>query len=184
MWAWLQGLSGGAAAFVGAATGSAIGLIALVIGALFNAHLNRKRDDRLRSDDARSVASALFAELGSIREALLHNVKNLEDTTSGYAGPDIAHMVHIFPEVVSKLGVLDGTTIRNVVEAYAVIEQHMQMCMMLGAVHHDKIPGRRMVVIPAASVSKISDVNRHTAKDLDKAIGRLAKYVKTVDNAG
>jgi uncharacterized membrane protein (DUF4010 family) len=47
---WLQGLQGGAATFVGALTGSAIGFMALVLGALFNAHLNRKRDNDLGYD--------------------------------------------------------------------------------------------------------------------------------------
>src|SRR5215217_5010526 len=41
MWGWLQGLSGGAATAVGSATGAAIGRVALLLGALFNARLNR-----------------------------------------------------------------------------------------------------------------------------------------------
>ena len=73
MFEWLQGLSGGAAAFVGSLTGSAIGLVALLLGALFNAYLNRRRDDALRNADARSVAAALRAELITIEEMLLAN---------------------------------------------------------------------------------------------------------------
>ena len=39
------------------------GHFALLIGALFNAHLNRKRDDELRKREARALAVALRAEL-------------------------------------------------------------------------------------------------------------------------
>jgi hypothetical protein len=53
----------GEAAFVGALIGSSIGLVALLLGALFNAELNRRRDDRLRREDRRAVATALRAEL-------------------------------------------------------------------------------------------------------------------------
>jgi hypothetical protein len=46
MWEWLNDLEGGALTVVGTAVGSFLGLISLLIGALFNAHLNRRRDDR------------------------------------------------------------------------------------------------------------------------------------------
>jgi hypothetical protein len=70
MWEWLQGLSGGAANFVGAIAGSAIGLIALLVGALFNSHLNRLRDDRIRREETRAVAAALMAELDGVAKGL------------------------------------------------------------------------------------------------------------------
>ena len=63
---WLEDLSGGAANFVGSFTGAAVGLIAILIGALFNAHLNRRRDDRLRRLEARAAATALRAELSAV----------------------------------------------------------------------------------------------------------------------
>jgi len=36
----------GQAAFLGSLTGGLIGLVALLLGALFNTHLNRRRDHR------------------------------------------------------------------------------------------------------------------------------------------
>lgn len=72
---WLQSLQGGAATAVGAMTGSVIGFGALVAGALFNAKLNRDRDDRLRSLETRSVAAALRGELRSVETTLRENAK-------------------------------------------------------------------------------------------------------------
>jgi len=79
---WLQGLQGGAATFVGALTGSAIGLVALVLGALFNAHLNRRRDRELRLQDTRSIAASLWAELAGLEEALTSNAEGLDKSES------------------------------------------------------------------------------------------------------
>src|SRR5215471_19248105 len=76
-WKWLQTAPQGQATFVGALTGSFLGLVALLLGALFNAHLNRKRDDRLRREDQRAVASALRTELAGCRRALLTNIQEL-----------------------------------------------------------------------------------------------------------
>lgn len=51
-WQWLSGLQGAQGAFVGSITGSLFGIIALVIGALFNFWLTRRRDARIRSEEA------------------------------------------------------------------------------------------------------------------------------------
>jgi hypothetical protein len=56
-WEWLQTVSQGQATFVGALTGSFFGLLALLLGALANAGLNRGRDNRLRKEDQRVVES-------------------------------------------------------------------------------------------------------------------------------
>ncbi|EJC66171.1 hypothetical protein Rleg5DRAFT_1878 [Rhizobium leguminosarum bv. viciae WSM1455] len=55
---------------VGPAASFAFGLIGVVVGALFNAHLNRRRDDRLRDQETRAVAAALYGEILAIRNDL------------------------------------------------------------------------------------------------------------------
>src|SRR4051812_46290836 len=68
----------------------AIGLIALVLGALFNAHLNRARDDRLRKIEQRTLAAALKAELFGLAEqirsitSLVEGVQSLEKHIEAY----------------------------------------------------------------------------------------------------
>src|SRR5687767_2706926 len=100
MWQWLQGLSGGAAQAVGSAIGAGIGLIALLLGALFNAHLNRRRDDRLRHEERRGVATALRAELAGLARTLEENAKLLQDPRGGFITPDVSHSVRVMPQVV------------------------------------------------------------------------------------
>src|SRR5262250_663885 len=115
-WEWLQTASQGQATFVGTLTGSFFGHLALLLGALFNACLNRKRDDRLRREDQRAVATALRAELEALRRTLKDNAESMSQ--EDYAKPDenvhvpdLAQSIRIMPEVLSKLGLLDGKTI-------------------------------------------------------------------------
>ena len=50
------------------AIGAGFGFVALVIGALINFRLNRRRDDLLRKDEALSVAAALYGEILLLRK--------------------------------------------------------------------------------------------------------------------
>ena len=52
-------------------------------GAWANASFNRKRDDRLRREEQRGVATALRAELAGCRWALLTNAQQLKDPQAG-----------------------------------------------------------------------------------------------------
>src|SRR4051812_48773426 len=74
---WLQSLHGGAPPFLGALTGSLLGLLGILVGALFNANLNRKRDDRLRQQEALLVIVALRVELVGLRDSLINNAERL-----------------------------------------------------------------------------------------------------------
>jgi hypothetical protein len=178
MWQWLQNLSGGAAMFIGSLTGSALGLVALLVGALYNARLNRQRDDRLREVEARGLAAALRAELGGICAALKLNAEAMEREESTFAGPDLVHLVRIYPEVVQNVQLLDVETIRAVAEAYVMIEQYLQTYLMLGCqMDGTSIPNRRIIMVPAHVAKDAAQVNRHTIEEIEKAIVRLDSYL-------
>jgi hypothetical protein len=72
---WLTTLPQSSATFLGAVTGSFLGLLAILLGALFNAHLNRVRDDKLREIDRIALARSIYAELTSVRRTLLDNAQ-------------------------------------------------------------------------------------------------------------
>lgn len=69
---WLSGLKPGPASFVGSLTGFIFGLIALVLGALFNFWLNRRRDNALRREEMKAVAAALYGEILLLREQVAY----------------------------------------------------------------------------------------------------------------
>jgi hypothetical protein len=107
IWEWIQSLHGGAPPFLGSLTGSLLGLLGILAGALFNAHLNRRRDARLRREEARLMIAALRAELSRLRDTLINNAERLEtESPADFYVPDVAHSIKLFPELISKLGLI------------------------------------------------------------------------------
>jgi hypothetical protein len=178
--AWLSSLPPGAANFVGTLTGSFLGFIALLLGALFNARLNRKRDDALREADRKAIVSALRAELGSIQMTLIGNadrVKSHPPTPGdGFVVPDISHSVKVFPHVLPKIGLLNGDSVRRVVDAYVLVEQYSEGLILLGgALRQDMPEGRRVIYLDADRADWVAQINRERAEFIDCAIRTLDK---------
>jgi hypothetical protein len=176
MWEWLQDLSGGAAAFVGSATGSGIGLIALLLGALFNAHLNRRRDDRIRQEETQSLAAALSAELSGFVRTLERNAKELKEPSKseGFMTPDLSHSVRVMPQAVDKLGLLDVETIRATIDAYILVEQYCETLLLRGGRLSEHVPEhRRLVYLPKEKANLVIAINESIAAELKKAVTKL-----------
>jgi hypothetical protein len=180
MWEWLQGLSGGAASFIGSFTGSASGLIAILSGALFNAHLNRKRDDEIRRKEARAIAVALRAELKGRAQSLLDNAERLEGgvKSDSFVVPDIAQSIRVMPNVTGKLGLLDEDTIKEVLDAYVVNEQYFDRLILGGGKLMENMSGnRRLVLMRAESAPIVRGGNLGVNDAVQKAIKKLEKYL-------
>jgi hypothetical protein len=185
MWAdlltWLGTLPPGSASFIGTLTGSFLGLVALLFGALFNAYLNRRRDDGLRSADRLAMASALHAELLGIHRAFVDNLKFLEekppDAEGGFMVPEPS--VKLLPEMLPKIGLLRPETIRKVLDAYVLTEQYLEgLILRDGKLHPDMPEGRQLVYLPAQRKSFVIQFNRAKAGVVKEAIDALAPYLK------
>jgi len=134
-WDWLGTLSQGQATFLGSLVGAFVGLLALLLGALFNAHLNRKRDDRLRAEERRSVATALRAELAGFKDSLVENSERLshaQEHPGAFLVPDLARAIRIWPHMIPKLGLCDQVTIGSVTDAYLAVQNHGERLLLLG----------------------------------------------------
>jgi hypothetical protein len=178
-WDWLQTAPQGQATFVGTVTGWVLGLFALLLGALLNARLNRNRDDRLRREDQRAVASALRAELEGLQRTLKHQAETISQ--EDYAKPDeeinvpdLGQSIRIMPGVISKLGLLDEKTIGAVVAAYAMAEEYSAKLVLLGGrpgVTPDNF--RRYVVLPSNRVTQVAQLINVTAVVIQGALDQL-----------
>ena len=169
------------ASFIGTLTGSALGLVALLIGALFNAHLNRKRDDELRKKEARALALALRAELAGKSRNLLDNAKRLEEQKgeSEIQVPDIAQSLRLIPSSTDKLGLLDEDTIVAVLDAYAVMEQNFERLVIMTGGKLIELPGNRhSVTVNPAHFKRLRAGNLGVNDVIEKAIKRLDLYLK------
>lgn len=177
MWGWLDGLSNGAANFLGSLTGASIGLLAILIGALINAHLNRRRDDRLREADRSATASAIRAELSTVHRILTRNAEYFEKPDpEDFIGTDLDRAVRVLPHMLPRFGLLDPITIQATIAAYGLIEEHTGRILMMGGSIRTPTPDRRLIVIPRQSASAVATMNRNFAEKIDKAIGLLGQY--------
>lgn len=183
LWDWLAGLPQSSASFVGTLTGSALGLLALLLGALFNAHLNRKRDNNLRDIDRVAVASAIYAELSGVHRTLVENAKRLVENrptaAERFAVPDLAHSVQVFSHMLPKIGLLRADTIRTVMDAYVLIEQYAEGLILLGGTIHPNMPeNRRLIFMNAERAMIVTAINEERARAIKEAIDALAPYLR------
>ena len=129
-WEAIAALPDSVAAFLGALSGAGGGLLAIIIGALFNAELNRQRDNRLRREEGRSLALALRGEMLSVADSYERHkmilTDSIDDSTS-YAGPPgqivrvkLRCSVAIFSKSSDRLGLLeDPDLIANLAQFYS-----------------------------------------------------------------
>ncbi|MBB4465432.1 hypothetical protein [Rhizobium leguminosarum] len=108
------------------------GLIALVTGALFNAHLNRRRDDRLRSEESKAVSAALYGEILLMRQSVQRAALVVANKffASGRANVFNEHTLELttlrdprlYPALASKLGLLPPDLVLAITKFHADYE--------------------------------------------------------------
>lgn len=126
------------------AAGSAItfvfGLAGVIVGALFNAHLGRRRDDRLREQEAKSIAAALYGEILSIRNSIadasrMVAVTYFEDGFSSNPSWRFDHTLlervsfeepKLYQALASKVGLLPPDLILQLTEFHANYQEVRQ----------------------------------------------------------
>jgi hypothetical protein len=177
-WTWFATLPPNGGSFLGSLTGSGLGLIALLLGALFNAHLNRRRDDRLRKEDARAAVSALAAELAGIKQTLIRNADSLDKPDGDFVVPDIAHSVRIMPTLLPKFGLLDVELAREVIDVYVSLDQYCEALMLAGGhIGANNRADRRLIGMPVTRASFVAEVNRDLVRMITNVLDRLHIYL-------
>lgn len=179
-WDWLATLPPGSASFVGTLTGSTLGLFALLGGALFNARLNRKRDDTLREADRVATATAIHAELSGIHRAFVENAEHLiEKPPAEDAGFVVPHpTIRIFPELLQKIGLLRTETIKSVMAAYILTEQYSYKLILLGGVLKSDVPeGTQLVYLDGRHATMVAELNSVTASVVKEGMDSLTPYL-------
>ncbi|MHC2401409.1 hypothetical protein ACVMGC_005953 [Bradyrhizobium barranii subsp. barranii] len=165
MWAeflaWLNALPQSSASFFGSLTGAALGLCAIIVGALFNAWLNRRRDDRLRRVEAQTLATALTAELSVVKECLIEIADGLErGVQNDFQVTDMYRTIRILPEMLPKLGLLGHDAVTKVVKAYGVLENYTESCVRMGGSVIEAPGPMRLIQFPGSKASEVARMNR------------------------
>lgn len=174
-WTWLNELTGGAATFVGSVVGFVFGSITLVLGALFNAHLNRKRDDRLREQEINGIMTALLSELALIERAFLDLAREVRNQ-GGFPTitiPDPKDLVRVFPQITSKIGLLDYETTEKTLTAYGCV---MAFSRKLAISGENRVAfGSHVVVMPTQVAEEVAQDSQRAAAEVSYAVGQLKR---------
>jgi hypothetical protein len=176
-WQWLQTASQGQASFLGTLIGSSIGLVALLLGALFNAHLNRRRDDRLRRLDQRAMAVALKTELAGWSESLGRFVESTKTKGPYSSSTKLGFPVlatRLLPDMVPKLGLLRPSTIEHVITAYDAAEHLAWALLWMGAeMERSTDFHSRWIMVPSEKLPSAIEEIEATVTVLRSAIAEL-----------
>ncbi|MGQ0582774.1 MAG: hypothetical protein ACT4O6_12615 [Reyranella sp.] len=174
LWQQFVNLPSGALSFLGTLAGSSLGLLAILLGALFNARLNRRRDDRLRAEEATSLRSAVRAELLAITAGLQRSADSLDAPQGDFYVPDLAHMARVMPAVLPKLTLLDTDTIRAIAEVYVIIDQYCETLLFQGGkLLPNNRPDRHVIVMPKAKAAFVAKINRGLIKTIESLVQKL-----------
>ena len=110
--------------------GALVGFLALVLGALFNFHLNRRRDRDLRDGEMRSVAAAIYGEILLMRSEIALVAKLIarlesvgREITPQFARDYTPKDPMIYPALASKMGLLSPELLIGMTSFYANYEE-------------------------------------------------------------
>lgn len=174
IWSWLATLAPAQATIVGTAIGAGIGFITLIAGALFNAWLNRRRDQAKLDDEALIIAAALKADLTSVANSMRENAELAKGTDSDIYVRNPSHSLRVIPHILDKIGLLDLETITSVIGAYTLIDQYMESVLMLGGIPSAHTLSNRLVVLLSGSKNKhLAALNEATVEKIMEAIDSL-----------
>ncbi len=171
---WIDTLSDPAANLVGSAIGIFGGLVAILLGALLNAHLNRARDDRVQKQKANNLARALSEELETVHKTLLANQKILtKSLLSPQVGFDIALRANIYPSVISEIGLLEAKYIGPVIWAHGLIHEYSKNLISMGAIHKPDSDGSNIYSVSGTAVKKVLEYHSEITDNLRETIDTL-----------
>ncbi len=129
VWPVIEALSGGAAAFLGALVGAAAGLGAILVGALYNAKLNRDENKRLHDEQARTFAIAFRAELIALMadaKVRLHTLKEFRERDQPITPADTVRLdipgKPVYANNTHGLGDLGDRVVRSMVAAHGAAD--------------------------------------------------------------
>ncbi|WP_426129894.1 hypothetical protein [Pararhizobium sp. PWRC1-1] len=129
MWQWFSNASV-QASLVGSFAGLISGVVILLVGALFNFRLNRRRDALVRAEEADAVAAALFGEIILIRKELARTANLVARKSMHGDGEFDSHFLELmrlqdpllYKALASKLGLLDPKLILAITDFHTNVE--------------------------------------------------------------
>jgi len=144
LWSWVATLAPAQATVFGTAIGATFGFLSLTGGALFNAKLNRDRDDRLADIERLALLRSLATEIRLIRNLIAYQLREYQSPTAeGQAwrssvSPKLFSL--LYPANLSKLLVLPHDALTQIIVFHAAIDEYEYNLKLEGAEFPDNAP--------------------------------------------
>lgn len=118
--------------------GATLGFGGLMTAAMWNAHLNRKRDTLLRYEEANSVAAALYGEILLLRREISEVAKVVSAmelkgyvVTQHFLDSHKSTAPHIFQALSAKLGLLPADTLLGIIGFHQDLQEAWRLLPLL-----------------------------------------------------
>lgn len=115
----------------GDALGSAVGLVAILLGALYNAHLSRERDDTKMDKEAKAIACAIGAEMAVYLESLCGHYSAAMSGPNEYSAGRMNTLKKsapmVWPRLADQVGKLDYELSYKTVKAWSLIDFYVSL---------------------------------------------------------
>ncbi len=182
-WDALAAIPDNIAAFLGALSGAGFGLLAILLGAFYNAELNRRRDDRLRNQEARAIATALRAELAHLIAEALERWKAMGIRYSAKVELRPAHVASfelppklVFANNAHRLGDLGDAAARGVVSAHGLAENLRTMVAAARAKTAETVLSDSLLESIWKGLAVVAEVAAEATNALDDFLGEPQHY--------
>lgn len=169
--------------------GSLFGLLAILLGALYNFHLNRKRDERIRSEEVHSVAAALYGEILLLRNELAGVARSVsaiyvsygtggrKDFDNHFLEVNQISDPYIYRALASKFGFLEASLLVPIAEFYSNLQSAKRWLPLLVEKEDRGFSYSPLsVLVPVRSACKNVETTLEKIEDM-LSIERIDKYI-------
>ena len=183
MWNWIALLEPSQATVFGAIVSSVLGFATLTLGALFNAHLNRRRDDRLADLETLNLLRAITSEMLLIRNLICYQIKEYKQNAipekEWFASVCARSFVNIYSANIALLLNLPSEAIQRVSLFYHGLDEYEYNLTAAGAqfVGLGNNP-KWSFKFPIASLDKVTEHAVTRINSSDTTLNSLIKLIE------
>ncbi|MBY5772992.1 hypothetical protein HFN63_23255 [Rhizobium leguminosarum] len=173
---WIQELQGGWPELLGSLAGAAIGLFALMLGALYNARLTRMAERDRERNDKFGIIEALVAEISLVKVTLDKATTELRTVAAGQGDfyiPDPYPGIGIFQKFLDRIELFDEGTIRSISELYSVLDEYCGQLRARGSDFDAKIKGKIVMIAGVPLASSIAALNEDVSRRCNDVVADL-----------
>ncbi|MGO8089611.1 hypothetical protein AB9E29_21045 [Rhizobium leguminosarum] len=172
----IQELEGGWPELLGSLAGSAIGLFSLMLGALYNARLNRNADRERERNDKFGIVEALLAEIASVKATLdtaAVGLLRMNPNEGHFPIPDPYPGIGIFQKFIDRIELFDEGTIRAVSELYTVLDEYCGQLRVCGSHVDASLKGKVVMVASHPIAAFIIPLNQSLSQKCADVLSHL-----------